>query len=136
MISSRINALQRWSGKSLLRSADFSTFLIKNVPISGLNKTNEAPSVRKSGRELLLPALSYNELSRQTTRRSHDGLKFGFRMLVKRPGFTAVAIITLALGIGATTTIFSVVNGVLLSPLPYPQPDRLMILSETSRDFQ
>ncbi len=63
-------------------------------------------------------------------------LKFGFRMLVKRPGFTAVAIITLALGIGATTTIFSVVNGVLLSPLPYPQPDRLMILSETSRDFQ
>src|SRR5579875_531826 len=65
--------------QSLLRSANFSTFLIKNVPISGLNKTNEAPSVRKSGRELLLPALSYNELGRQTTRRSHDGLNLSHK---------------------------------------------------------
>jgi predicted permease len=62
-------------------------------------------------------------------------VKFGLRMLAKDRGFTAVAVITLALGIGATTAIFSVVNGVLLSPLPYPHADQVMILSERSSDF-
>ena len=53
-------------------------------------------------------------------------LRIGTRMLGKAPGFAAVAILTLALGIGATTAIFSVVNGVLLKPLPFEDPDELV----------
>jgi putative ABC transport system permease protein len=58
-------------------------------------------------------------------------VRFGVRMLIKNPGFTLVAIATLALGIGAITAIFSVVYAVLLRPLPFKDPDNLMVIRET-----
>jgi putative ABC transport system permease protein len=59
-------------------------------------------------------------------------LRYGFRSLAKHPGFTAIAVIILALSIAATTAIFSVVNSVLLRPLPFPEPERLMVVTEVN----
>ena len=61
-------------------------------------------------------------------------LHLGFRSLMKNPGFAAVAILTLALGIGANTAIFSVIHSILIRPLPFGDPERLVRIWETRLD--
>jgi predicted permease len=61
--------------------------------------------------------------------------RYSIRQMMKAPGFAAIAILTLALGIGANTAIFSVVNAILLNPLPFPQPERLMVLFHARANF-
>ena len=60
-------------------------------------------------------------------------IKFALRMLARNPGFTAVAVLVLALGIGSTTAMYSVANSVLIRPLDYPQPEKLVRAYETSQ---
>jgi putative ABC transport system permease protein len=63
-------------------------------------------------------------------------LRYALRGLLRKPGFTLVAVLTLSLGIGATTAVFTLLDGVLLSPLPYPFPDRLISIGHLGRDGQ
>src|SRR5277367_6094561 len=63
-------------------------------------------------------------------------LRCAVRQFVKTPGLTAVVVLTIALGVGANTALFSVVNGVLLNPLPYPDPKQLVTLHESKANFE
>ena len=65
-----------------------------------------------------------------------NDFRFAFRQLLKNPGFTAVAVLTLALGIGATSTVFTLIQGVLMTPPPYKQPERMVLITPVRTDGQ
>src|SRR3984885_7435478 len=65
-----------------------------------------------------------------------EDLRFGIRMLLKQPGFSLIAALTLALGIGATSAVFSLIQGVLLTPPPYQKPEQLMLVPAARVDGQ
>ncbi len=87
---------------------------------------------REFGNAVLLKEVSRDMWGFRSVEMLLQDVRFGLRILARNPGFTAVVVLTLTLGIGATTAIFSVVYGVLLRPLPYFQPDRIVALQEVN----
>jgi predicted permease len=79
---------------------------------------------------------SWQRLRHETMRNLFEDIRYGLRQMIKNPAFTAIAIVTLALGSGANTAIFSVINSALLQPLPYPQAGQLVQIFETNPDTE